>query len=157
MNNILQCNKNDNLAYSDIVFFDRRIVPVMRIVRATSNLKQTVEMYKTGLNYKILYEFKNHDGFDGVMLGHENWPYHLEFTNYQRDDSINGEHYTPNPEDALVFYCKGIKAWSEQCERMNLAGFKLVIAQNPYWNKNGEVFQDKEGHNIILANQEWTI
>ena len=66
MNNILQCNKVDNLG-----FFDRKIVPVIRIARATSNLKRTVDMYKTGLNYKILFEFKNNDGFDGVILGHE--------------------------------------------------------------------------------------
>ncbi|WP_422643805.1 hypothetical protein [Xenorhabdus koppenhoeferi] len=40
-------------------------------------------MYCKGLNFTILIEFKNHDNFDGIMLGYPNHSWHLEFTHHQ--------------------------------------------------------------------------
>ena len=37
-------------------------------------------MYVAGLGLTALASFADHNGFDGVILGHGAQPYHLEFT-----------------------------------------------------------------------------
>lgn len=54
---------------------------VMRVARPTDNLDEVVEFYTKGLGLEVLYEFENHEGFDGVILGFPGASYHLEFTN----------------------------------------------------------------------------
>ena len=48
--------------------------------RPTDDLEAVVRFYRDGLGLDLLYEFRDHDGFDGVMLGREGAGYHLEFT-----------------------------------------------------------------------------
>ena len=52
----------------------------LRVARPTDNLVEVVKFYKDGLGFEVLYQFTGHDGFDGVMLGHKDAGYHLEFT-----------------------------------------------------------------------------
>jgi len=52
----------------------------LRVARPTDNLVAVVKFYRDGLGFEVLYEFKDHDGFDGVMLGGKGAAYHLEFT-----------------------------------------------------------------------------
>jgi catechol 2,3-dioxygenase-like lactoylglutathione lyase family enzyme len=54
--------------------------PILRVARPTDDLDALLRFYRQGLGLKVLYRFEDHDGFDGVMLGHDNAPYHLEFT-----------------------------------------------------------------------------
>ena len=42
----------------------------LRVARPSDNLDAVVEFYRDGLGFTVLYEFTDHDGFDGVMLGH---------------------------------------------------------------------------------------
>jgi YycE-like N-terminal domain len=53
---------------------------VLRVARPTDHLTTIAEMYATGLGFTVLAQFDDHDGFDGVILGHPQQPYHLEFT-----------------------------------------------------------------------------
>jgi hypothetical protein len=127
---------------------------IVRIAHATSNLNRIVTMYKQGLNFEVIGEFKDHDGFDGVMLGGYNWQYHLEFTHNNNLIEILPE---PHPEDAIVFYCKNAENWLQQTKNMENAGFITSEAINPYWSKCGKTFIDCDGHRIILVNHDWTI
>jgi hypothetical protein len=43
----------------------------LRVARPTDDLDAVVKFYQAGLGFSILYEFKDHDGFDGVILGHK--------------------------------------------------------------------------------------
>src|SRR5215467_10413241 len=54
-----------------------------RVARPTDNLPEIVRFYRDGLGLEVLTSFENHEGFDGVMLGHKGFPYHLEFTHHQ--------------------------------------------------------------------------
>jgi len=54
--------------------------PILRVARPTDDLDALLPFYQQGLGLKILYRFEDHDGFDGVMLGHDHAPYHFEFT-----------------------------------------------------------------------------
>jgi len=56
---------------------------VLRVARPTDHLTAIAEMYATGLGFTILAQFEDHDGFDGIILGHPQQPYHLEFTTHQ--------------------------------------------------------------------------
>lgn len=39
----------------------------LRIARPTDKLAEVVKFYKDGLDFEVLYQFTDHDGFDGVM------------------------------------------------------------------------------------------
>jgi hypothetical protein len=52
----------------------------LRVARPTDDLDAIVRSYRDGLGFAVLAEFYDHDGFDGVMLGHAGAAYHLEFT-----------------------------------------------------------------------------
>ena len=53
---------------------------VLRVARPTDHLAAITEMYATGLDFTVLDQFHDHEGFDGIILGHPQQLYHLEFT-----------------------------------------------------------------------------
>ena len=50
----------------------------LRVARPSDDLAAVVKFYRDGLGLAVLGEFKDHDGFDGVMLGRKGAAYHLE-------------------------------------------------------------------------------
>jgi hypothetical protein len=44
---------------------------LLRVARPTNDLPAVINFYRDGLGLTVLSEFKNHAGFDGVMLGHK--------------------------------------------------------------------------------------
>jgi hypothetical protein len=52
----------------------------LRVARPTGDVAAVIKFYQDGLGFDVLYEFKDHDGFDAVMLGRKGAAYHLEFT-----------------------------------------------------------------------------
>ena len=48
----------------------------LRVARPTDDLDTVATMYRIGLGFEILGSFADHQGFDGVMLGHPDlaWP-----------------------------------------------------------------------------------
>jgi hypothetical protein len=127
-------------------------LPVLRIARPTDHLEKVGAMYAQGLGFAVLGEFLDHDGFDGVILGHPNAPYHLEFTS--KPDQHFGR--APTEENLLVFYIPNRKEWESCCERMVGAGFAVVPSFNPYWDEEGQTFEDIDGYRVVLLNGEWT-
>ena len=102
---------------------------VLRVARPTDHLAAIAAMYATGLDFTVLAEFHDHDGFDGVILGHPHQPYHLEFTT-QRGHHVGK---SPTQDHLLVFYLPDQAAWEASCARMLTAGFQRVPSYNPYW------------------------
>ena len=72
----------------------------LRVGRPTDKLTEVVHFYRDGLGFEVLYEFNDHDGFDGIMLGHKGAAYHLEFT-HKRGHTAGR---APTEENLLVFY-----------------------------------------------------
>ena len=120
----------------------------MRVAHPTNDIASITEMYCKGLHFKVLGKFEDHDGFDGIMLGHPEAQYHLEFT-HQRGYKAE---INPGPEELLVFYIKNFQEWSEMCETAEAAGFISVRSHNPYWDENGKTFVDVDGYRIVLQN-----
>ena len=72
----------------------------LRIARPVRDLNRTQTMYCAGLDLRVIGRFKDHEGFDGVMLGNSGVHYHFEFTRCCQHPVIPA----PTPEDLVVFY-----------------------------------------------------
>lgn len=119
-----------------------------RFARPTNDLSQVRKFYIEGIGLTILGGFENHEGFDGMMLGQEGWPYHLEFT------TKVGHQAPPSPSEdlLLVFYFTNPKEYEIRKEKMKSLGFLPVKSFNPYWDQNGLTYQDFEGYRVVLVN-----
>jgi hypothetical protein len=62
----------------------------LRESRPTDDQEAVVRFYRDGLGFTVLGEFADHDGFDGVTLGHPGSAYHLEFTRKGRASGGKG-------------------------------------------------------------------
>jgi len=109
----------------------------LRVARPTDNLQ-------------AIAHFEDHEGFDGIMLGNPEMPYHFEFTHHRGHEAGR----VPTQDNLLVFYIPDKDWWEEQC-KMTEAGFKLVKSYNPYWDRNGKTFEDLDGYRVVLQNSDW--
>ena len=121
-------------------------VPILRVARPTNALDAVERFYCAGLGFIRLGGFENHDGFDGVMLGHPDWPYHLEFT---REHGVVAP-AAPGKEHLLVFYFPEHADYSRAVARMLGAGYPPVAAHNPYWDRQGTTFEDPDLYRVVL-------
>ena len=125
--------------------------PQLRIARPSADLRAATAFYTHALGLEVLGAFTDHDGFDGVMLGHEGWPYHLELTHRP------GAPIAPRPteEDLLVFYLPDGGEWSAAVQRVRDAGASEVASANPYWDVRGVTFVDPDGYRVVLEHDSW--
>lgn len=126
---------------------------IMRVARPTDNLARINQMYVQGLGFAVLGHFEDHQGFDGVILGHPQHPYHLEFTHH-RGTTVGS---APTPDNLLVFYIPNTDDWEVACIAMQKAGFEVVPSYNPYWDRAGKTFEDIDGYRVVLQNRAWTL
>jgi hypothetical protein len=124
---------------------------ILRLARPTDRLKEIATMYSNGLGLSVLESFADHDGFDGIIIGHREQPYHLEFTR-QRGHRAGS---APSTEHLLVFYVPDAEEWVANCARMTAAGFRAVKSSNPFWDSAGATFEDVDGYRVVLANARW--
>ena len=124
----------------------------LRVARPVTDIVRTRRMYCAGLELSVVGGFKDHDGFDGVMLGRAGMDYHFEF--------IVSHHHpvvpTPTGEDLVVFYLPDAAEWAAACARMTEAGFRKVPSLNPYWDVRGATFADHDGYRVVLQNAAWS-
>lgn len=125
----------------------------MRVARPSDNLNALLPFYCDGLGFEMIASFQDHDGFDGVMLGHPGWAYHLEFTRSHAHQAGKA----PGPENLLVFYLEEPESWLLVVERMRACGFEPVTSLNPYWDLHGKTFEDPDGYRVVLQNSSWSI
>ena len=123
----------------------------LRVAHPTDNLQAIAKMYGQGLGLQVLAHFEDHAGFDGIMLGNAEMPYHFEFTHH-RGHSVGK---APTQDNLLVFYIPDKNEWDERCQQMLEAGFKQVDSYNPYWNTSGRTFEDVDGYRVVLQNAAW--
>ena len=123
----------------------------LRVARPTDNLQAITDMYQTGLGLDVLSTFEGHNGFDGIMLGNAEMPYHFEFTHHRGHEAG----VAPTQDNLLVFYIPDKGEWESQCLKMTDAGFKEVPSYNPYWDRAGKTFEDLDGYRVVLQNSDW--
>jgi catechol 2,3-dioxygenase-like lactoylglutathione lyase family enzyme len=125
---------------------------VLRVARPTNDLDAVIRFYKEGLGLQELYRFENHNGFDGVMLGRPGEPYHFEFTRARGHDAGRA----PTEDNLVVFYLPDRADWSGAVVRMKERGYCSVRSFNPYWDKDGVIFEDCDGYRVVLQNADWS-
>lgn len=123
----------------------------LRVARPTDDLAAVVQFYRDGLGFEVLYQFENHDGFDGVMLGRKGAAFHLEFTRKAGHKAGRA----PTEDNLLVFYLPDASEWEKAVARLEKAGHKPIRSFNPYWAKNGKTFEDPDGYRVVLQNASW--
>ena len=123
----------------------------LRVARRTNRIEEVVAFYSNALGVRILGKFKDHEGSEGVMLGHEGAGYHLEFTT--KRGHFSGP--APSQEHLLVFYLPDAKAWRDTIDRVESLGLSPVTSFNPYWDRNGRTYEDPDGYRVVLQNAAW--
>ena len=122
-----------------------------RIARPAQNLLETERFYVLGLGFQKLGEFKDHDGFDGVMLGDPHFGFHLEFT-FFKDHPVAP---SISLEDLFICYIPDEQLWLEKKLNLHHLGYSTVTSFNPYWDQKGVTFLDPNGYRIVLYNDTW--
>ena len=123
----------------------------LRIARPSDDLAAVLRFYRDGLGFEVLYQFQDHDGFDGVMLGRKGAAYHLEFT--RKAGHRAGR--APTRDNLLVFYLPDAGEWDRAVARLERLGYRPVQAFNPYWDRKGKTFEDPDGYRVVLQNAGW--
>ena len=131
--------------------FAKMSIPTLRVARPSDDLEALIGFYCDGLGMNLLDRFDDHAGFDGIMVGSADMPYHLEFT--RKRGHIAGR--APSADNLLVFYLPRQAEWSAAVQRMKKAGYSPVSAFNPYWDLNGVTFEDPDGYRVVLQNSSW--
>ena len=124
----------------------------LRVARPTDDLAAVVQFYSDGLGLDMLYQFKDHDGFDGVMLGRKGAGYHLEFTHKKGHRAGKA----PTEDNLLVFYLPDRAEWQRAVDQLARHGYQPVPAFNPYWDRHGKTFADPDGYRVVLQNAAWS-
>src|SRR5689334_18946772 len=123
----------------------------LRVARPTDDLGAVIRFYRDGLGLEVIASFADHAGFDGVMLGHVDGTYHLEFT-HQHGHSFGR---APTSDNLLVFYLPDRVEWEQAVQRMIDQGYSPTPSYNPYWDVNGKTFEDPDGYRVVLQNAVW--
>jgi catechol 2,3-dioxygenase-like lactoylglutathione lyase family enzyme len=87
----------------------------------TDHLTEVVKFYREGLGFEVLYEFNDHDGFDGIMLDHKGAAYHLEFTRKRSHTAGSA----PTEDNLLVFYLPDEAEWKQAIQRLEGVAIEL--------------------------------
>jgi catechol 2,3-dioxygenase-like lactoylglutathione lyase family enzyme len=127
-------------------------VPVLRVARPTSRLEEAVAFYRDALGFSVLASFEDHDGFDGVMLGHPRAPWHVELT---RERGVTAPD-APTAEHLLALYV-GEEGFDPAVARLETAGAQAVPSHNPYWDAHGRTYVDPDGYRVVIARQTWEV
>ena len=122
-------------------------VAQVRIARPTDRLEAVVAFYRDGLGLPLLEEFRDHAGYEGVMLGLPGRDYHLEFTRH-RDGSPGP---APSRDNLLVLYIPEPTSLAEARRRLEERGHAPVEPENPYWRDKAWTYEDPDGWRLVLC------
>ncbi|KAK3299364.1 uncharacterized protein B0H64DRAFT_422840 [Chaetomium fimeti] len=120
----------------------------IRIARPTDDIDKLLPFYRDGLGFEVLGSFVDHQGFDGVMLGHKSAGYHLEFTRTR--GHVVGR--APTRDNLLIFYLPDTDSHARAVAQMEGSGFPAVASFNPYWDGCGKTFEDSDGYRVLGMN-----
>ena len=132
----------------------RLLDPTMsvRVARPTNDLVAIRRFYVDAVGLKKVGEFRDHEGFDGLMLGIAGATWHLEFT--------SSEHHVapraPSEDNLVVLYIPSEVEYKGSIRRMIDHGYSPVKSLNPYWDRVGTTFEDHDGYRIVFSRQSWT-
>ncbi|MDB5139540.1 MAG: hypothetical protein JWR12_1456 [Mucilaginibacter sp.] len=105
-----------------------------------------IDFYGRILGLKVIDQFKDHDNYDGILLGMPGFDWYLEFT---VSDTVPV--HSPDDDDLLVFYATSLPEFHAIKEKFIANHVKHVEPINPYWAKHGITFEDPDGFRTVLS------
>lgn len=119
-------------------------VAAVRFARASAALDECRRFYEQLLGLEVLAEFRDHDGYDGVVLGLPDVSVQLELIRLGGHDAS-----APDPENALVLYLEdGGAALRSRLPH----DVELLIPDNPYWSRLGAfAIVDPDGWQVLVV------
>lgn len=120
----------------------------LRVARPTNDIDRLLPFYRDGLGFEVLGRFAEHEGFDGIVLGHATAAYQLEFTRNREHDAGRA----PTLDHLLVFYLPDNDSYARAVAQMESIGLAAARSFNPYWDRRGKTFEDPDGYRVVLAN-----
>lgn len=118
----------------------------LRIARHTNNLEKIEDFYVNILGFERLSGFQNHNNYDGVFIGKTDLDWHFEFT-----QSETKTDHKFDEDDIIVLYPDTIRKYNMLLESLLENDIPRITAINPYWNENGQMFQDPDGYRIVVS------
>ena len=118
----------------------------LRIARHTNDLNKIEYFYINILGFERLGSFQKHSNYDGVFIGKSGLDWHFEFT--ISDTKAN---HTFDEDDIIVLYPDTISEYNMLLSRLYDNDIPEIKAVNPYWNENGQMFQDSDGYRIVIS------
>ncbi|MEU5836491.1 VOC family protein [Streptomyces diacarni] len=127
---------------------DQLAVGAVRFARPTARFDAVRAFYVDDLGLPVLAEWRDHSGYDGLVLGLPGTPVHMELTQHGAPPRIP----EPHPENQLVLYLEDQAAHDRATAHLTSRGHRPVAATNPYWPTRGAtVFADPDGWQLVLA------
>jgi len=121
-----------------------------RQARHTNQLEPIIRFYTEIIGLKELGSFKNHEGYDGVFIGTDQYDntsgWHLEFT-----VSWEMPIHRVDEDDLLVFYPSTESIYKDIILRIRAANLKPFVPKNPYWRRNGICILDPDGYGVVIV------
>ena len=118
----------------------------LRVARHTNNLEKIEDFYVNILGFERLGGFQNHNNYDGVFIGKTGLDWHFEFT----QSETKADHKF-DEDDIIVLYPDTIRKYNMLLESLLENDIPRITAINPYWNENGQMFQDPDGYRIVVS------
>ena len=119
---------------------------ILRVARHTNNLKKIENFYLNILGFERMGGFQNHNNYDGVFIGKTGLDWHFEFT----QSETKADHKF-DEDDIIVLYPDTIRKYNMLLESLLENDIPGITAINPYWNENGQMFQDPDGYRIVVS------
>lgn len=120
----------------------------LRYARHTTDLKKMEAFYTELVGLENLGGFENHDGYDGLFLGHKHASWHIEFTTSTEKPTSKFD-----DEDLLVFYVNSDIELQKIKNRIEQKQLQLELSKNPYWTKNAIMVSDPDGFKVAFSIQ----
>lgn len=119
-------------------------VAAVRFARASSSLDECRRFYEKVVGLEVLHEFRDHDGYDGVVLGLPDSSVQLELIRSGHQPGAE-----PDAENALVLYLEDGGA----ALRARLPeDVELLVPDNPYWARLGAfAIVDPDGWHVLAV------
>jgi hypothetical protein len=120
--------------------------PRMRVARPTTDMEGVVNFWTNVVGLEELSGFKDHDGYDGVILGHPDQQWELELIRHVSGMPLP----SPTEEDLIALYVRRDTA-NQLIDRLHLAGHRQFEHPNPYWRATGaSAYSDPDGYTLII-------
>ncbi len=124
----------------------------LRLSRPTNNLENVLRFYCEGLGFEVLDRYEAQQGWDGVIVGHKDWPYQFEFSR-RRDGAIVPP--APTTDHFFVFCVEDPQQWETLLKNLFQAGFSQITPPQLYADSGVATFEDPEGYRVVLVQGHW--